>query len=153
MYKDAFAPAQERLGQILDRTASDPLDVIEAALLAFVSFLDDESSPVRQLYEVIVLRCEDVDEFCGAKIEVDKMALVCKENLERVYLRAADAGTLVPGLDPLQVAQDTHIFAYGLLHLALARPAGSLSIRQIATMIAGHLQLRRCPLLQSHSSS
>ncbi|WP_313916446.1 TetR family transcriptional regulator, partial [Tahibacter sp.] len=60
--KDVFAPLIENVDLTLcSERYTDPLDAIEASLKVIYCTLEN-SSTVRQVYEIMLLRCEHVDE-------------------------------------------------------------------------------------------
>ena len=141
--EDVFVPLLERTDSILFSTAyADPLDAIEASVQEFFRVLDD-CAVVRELFEIMILRCEYVQEFAGVLDEANRPAMEFLAKIERLYVRAAERGTLRPGLDPLAAARDTWAFTSGLLHLALEyRLAESLDT-SIASLVSTHMALRR----------
>ncbi|HJW24293.1 MAG TPA: TetR family transcriptional regulator [Rhodocyclaceae bacterium] len=143
MREDVFVPMIERTDEpLLSNRFADPLDAIEASLKEFFRVLD-ECSVVREVFEIMLSRCEYVDEFAAVQEEVCRPAQVFLDKLERVYLQAVAKGTLRQGLDPLATARDTWAFTTGLLHLLLSSKAIDGRDVQVPAMIAGHMALRR----------
>ena len=141
--EDVFVPLLERTDSILFSEAyADPLDAIHDSLQEFFRVLDD-CAVVREVFEIMILRCEYVQEFASVQEEVNRPAIDFLAKIERMYALAAERGTLRAGLDPLAAARDTWAFTSGLLHLALGcRQAGNL-MTQVAAMIVAHMALRR----------
>ena len=143
MREDVFAPMVERTDSFLLSEAYDnPLDAIEASLKEFFRVLDD-CPLVRDVFEIMISRCEYVDEFASVQDEVGRPAFEFLAKMERIYQRAADKGMLRDGLDPLALARDTWAFTTGLLHLMLGCQKGSDLDHQIPAMITTHMALRR----------
>ena len=143
MREDVFTPMVERTDSFLLSDAYDnPLDAIEASLKEFFRVLDD-CSVVREVFEIMISRCEYVDEFSSVQEEVGRPAQEFLNKIERVYLRAAEKGTLREGLDPLESARDTWAFTSGMLHLLLGCQMDSGLDQQIPQMITTHMALRR----------
>lgn len=143
MREHVFAPMVERTDAILFADSYDnPLDAIEASLKEFFRVLDD-CSVVRQVFEVMISRCEYVDEFASVQEEVGRPAQEFLEKIERIYRRAADKGMLREGLDPAATARDTWAFTSGLLHLLLGCQIDTGLDQRIPQMIATHMALRR----------
>lgn len=141
--EDVFIPMQERTDAILNSESyANPLDAIEAALKDFFQVLE-ECPTLRQVFEIMVLRCEYVAEFASVQSEVNKPAIEFVEKVERAYRRAAAKGALRPGLEPAAAALDTWAFASGLLHLLLGAKFGKELQGQISGMITAHMALRR----------
>lgn len=143
MREDVFAPMVERTDSLLLSEAFDnPLDAIEASLKEFFRVLDD-CSVVREVFEIMISRCEYVDEFASVQEEVGRPAQEFLEKIERTYRRAVDKGMLRDGLDPAATARDTWAFTSGLLHLLLGCQIDTGLDRQIPQMISTHMALRR----------
>lgn len=120
----------------------DPLDAIERSLLEFIGAV--ENNPlVRQTFEIMSLRCEYVDEFAGVLQELNKPCLDFLARLKAVYTKAAELGTLRPGLDPEALAYDTLSFTTGLFNNWLASSDGDDLHRRTHEMIRSHIALRR----------
>lgn len=146
--EDVFFPVMERIDATLYSTEfTDPLDAIEASIREFFHFLD-ACGTLRQVFEVMVLRCEYVDEFAEVQTEVFKPAMEFLEKMENAYRRAAAAGTLRTGLDPLVAARDTWAFTSGVLHLLLGASGAYAFPTPVAEMVTAHMAMRRhvcCP--------
>ncbi|MDP3540412.1 MAG: TetR family transcriptional regulator [Azonexus sp.] len=143
MREDVFAPMVERTDSfLLSEAYGNPLDAIEASVKEFFRVLDD-CSVVREVFEIMVSRCEYVDEFASVQEEVGRPAQEFLEKMERVYRSAADKGMLREGIDPLMAARDTWAFTSGLLHLLLGCRNGSDLAQKIPQMITMHMALRR----------
>ena len=143
MREDVFAPMIERTDRLLfSEDFADPLDAIEASLTEFFRVLED--CPVlREVFEIMVLRCEYADDFASVQEEAGRPAQECLGKFERVYRRAAECGTLRSGLDPLIAAQDTWAFTSGILHLSLGGQLAGEAAARIPPMISAHMALRR----------
>lgn len=143
MREDIFAPLVERTDAYLLSDAFDnPLDAIEASISEFFRVLED-SSVVREVFEIMISRCEYVGEFASVEEEVGRPAQDFLAKIERVYRQAADKGMLRPGIDPLEAARDTWAFTSGLLHLLLSCQRGSDLSQKVPAMIRVHMAMRR----------
>ena len=143
MREDVFVPMVERTDAFLySPDLANPLDAIEASLKEFFRVLDD-CTLVREVFEIMISRCEYVDEFASVQEEVGRPAQEFLKKIEAVYQSAADKGYLRPGLDPLEMARDTWSFTSGLLHLLLNCQKGSDLDQHVGQMISTHMQLRR----------
>jgi hypothetical protein len=120
----------------------NPLDAIEASVKEFFRVLED-CSVVREVFEIMISRCEYVDEFTSVQEEVGRPAQTFLTKIEAVYLQAAAKGMLRPGLDPLAMARDTWAFTSGLLHLMLNCQKGSDLPQRVPEMITAHMAIRR----------
>lgn len=143
MREDVFIPMIERTDSLLySETYPDPLDAIEASLKEFFRVLE-ECPTLREVFEIMVLRCEYVDEFASVQAEVNKPAIEFLAKVESAYRRAAAKGTLRPGLDPAAAARDTWAFTSGLLHLLLGSKFENELQGQVSAMVSAHMALRR----------
>lgn len=143
MREDVFAPMVDRTDSLLySDDYANPLDAIEASLKEFFRVLDD-CPVVREVFEIMISRCEYVDEFAAVQEEAGRPAYEFLEKMERFYRKAADKGALREGLDPMATARDTWAFTSGLLHLMLGCQKGSGLDKQIPAMISTHMALRR----------
>lgn len=143
MREDVFAPLMERTDSLLLSEAfADPLDAIEASVKEFFRVLID-CSVVREVFEIMISRCEYVDEFAADQEEVGRSAYDFLAKIERVYRAAAEKGTLRAGIDPMAAARDTWAFTSGVLHLLLGCQQGSDLYLQVLAMVTGHMALRR----------
>ena len=120
----------------------DPLDALERSLQGFIGIVENDSQ-VRQTFEFMSLRCEYVDEFAGVLEEVNKPCLDFLARLKTVYAKAAELGTLRPGLDPEMLAYDTLSFTTGLFNNWLASSNGDDLRLRTHAMIRSHIALRR----------
>ena len=74
MREDVFAPMLERTDALLlSADFADPLDAIEASIKEFFRVLE-ECSVVREVFEIMISRCEYVDEFAAVQEEVGRPA-------------------------------------------------------------------------------
>lgn len=143
MREDVFAPMVERTDSLLFSEVYDnPLDAIEASLKEFFRVLDD-CPVVREVFEIMISRCEYVDEFAAVQEEAGRPAYEFLEKMERYYRKARDKGCMRPELDPEAMARDTWAFASGLLHLMLGCQKGADLDQRIPGMITMHMALRR----------
>ena len=143
MREDVFVPMLERTDALLySPEFANPLDAIEASVSEFFRVLDD-CSVVREVFEIMISRCEYVDEFAAVQEEVGRPALNFLEKIERMYQQAADKGLLRAGINPADAARDTWAFTSGILNLMLGCQRGGGLEQQIPGMIKAHMALRR----------
>lgn len=143
MREDVFAPMIERTDAILyDPTIVNPLDAIEGSVTEFFRVLID-CPVVRETFEIMISRCEYVDEFASIEEEVGRPAYDFLDKIERMYRLAAERGTLHAGISAEDAARDTWAFTSGLLHLMLGCRRGTGLEAQIPEMIRKHIALRR----------
>lgn len=143
MHADVLDPTQERVDAVLFSPGhADPLDAIEAGLKEFFLVLD-ECPTLRQVLEILTLRCEQVDEFAEAREATQRPGEEFRAKLERVYGEAAARGTLRRDLAPAAAALDTWLFVGGLLHTLLAQGFSHPLKARVGEVIAAHMALRR----------
>ncbi|UCV17856.1 TetR family transcriptional regulator [Ferribacterium limneticum] len=127
---------------LLTNQFADPLDAIEASLNEFFRVLQ-ECPVVRELFEIMISRCEYVDEFSRVQEEVGRPAQEFLEKMVRIYQLAATKGRMRKDLDPLVMARDTWAFTSGLLYRLVSCQLGQGLYTEIAGMIQAHIALRR----------
>lgn len=143
MREDVFAPMISRTdARLFDPAFVNPLDAIEASIQEFFLVLQD-SSLVREVFEIMISRCEYVDEFASVQEEVGQPAQEFLDKISRMYRLAMEKDYLPAAIDPLAAALDTWAFASGLLHLMLGCRKGSGLEQQIPAMVSAHMALRR----------
>jgi TetR/AcrR family acrAB operon transcriptional repressor len=142
MREDSLAVLDEVDAYLNSPDYPNPLDGIEQSLQAFFRIIGG-SSEVRQVFEIMTLRCEYVDEFAQVLQEVNKPCMDFLAKLIVSYQRAADKGYLRPGLDPEGLAYDTLSFTAGLFNNWLSSRPGDLLRLKVPDMIRQHLALRR----------
>ena len=143
MRADVFVPLIERTDSILFSEQFDnPLDAIEGSLKEFFRVLDD-CPVVREVFDIMMSRCEYVGEFASVQEEVARPAYEYLAKIERVYRRASELGYLRQDLQPDVMARDTWAFTSGLLHLMLGGQPGPGLEEQIPGMISAHMAMRR----------
>lgn len=143
MRQDVFAPMNERLDAILlsDRH-TDPLDAIEAGLADLFVVLD-ECPTVRQMLEIMLLRCEYAEEFADVQPESERPGEEFLRRMQTAYTKAAVCGSLRAGTDPVALARDTWAFVGGLMHALITRGFEKKLKSQVPAMIVSHMALRR----------
>ena len=138
-----FEPMQGSTDAILySSSLINPLDAIEGSIREFFRVLEEDAE-FREVFEIMVSRCEYVDEFASVEQEVGRPAQEFLEKIERMYRLAAEKGYLRAGVSPDAAARDTWAFTSGLLHLTLGCRKGSGLEKEIPDMIAAHMALRR----------
>lgn len=143
MYTDVLDPTSVRVDALLFSTAyADPLDAIQAALKEFFRVLD-ECPTLRQVLEILMLRCELVDQLADARATIQRPGQEFLAKLEQAYRKAAAHGSLRRGLSPEATALDTWLFVGGLLHALLERRFPDDFCSQIDHTIDLHMSLRR----------
>ena len=114
MREQVLLPLIDRMeDKQLDNLNTDPLTALENALKGTIAGL--ETCPItRQTYEIMMTKCEYVDDLSLAleTIIVNCQSIV--EKYEVTYTRAQKLGLISPKLSPAELAIDTHMFFGGL---------------------------------------
>lgn len=143
MREQVFLPLIDRMEDtlLLDQM-SDPLGSIERFLCGTIQTLEDSES-TRQIYEIMMIKCEYVDEFAEVleQILTNCSGIIIK--LELAYKRALEMGQLNLPHDPAQLAMDTHLFFVGLLNMWVKDIQGKQFRPRAIKLIQSHIQLRR----------
>jgi TetR/AcrR family acrAB operon transcriptional repressor len=127
---------------LLAEGLTDPLDGIEQTIAELFRVILD-CDVVRQMFEIMFLRCEYVDDFAAVLAELNKPGLEFLDKVEIAYRRAEAKGTLRPGLDPRAMALDSWSFVRGLFQHLLASQGDNGWPERIPAMIRTHIALRR----------
>lgn len=145
MRDDAFSQVINSTDAILyDPAWANPLDAIEASTKAFFRILN-ETTKFREVFEIMVARCEYVDEFAAIEEEIARPPREFFIKIEAMYQRARDHNYLRRGIAPVAAARETWAFTSGLLHLSLGTARGvNISRGMAEEMIADHFALFRC---------
>lgn len=143
MREQVFLPLIDRMDDTLLTAGSDaPLASIENFLLGTIQVLD-ESVETRQTYEIMMIKCEYVDEFSDVLQQILSNCSGITEKIALTYERASAKGELRDGLDPTQLAQDTNLFFTGLLHMWVKDIHGTRFRQNATKLIQFHMQLRK----------
>ena len=98
---------------------------------------------MRQIYEIIMIKCEYVDEFATVLQQTLNNCSSITEKIQASYERAQAQGILITALQPRDLALDTHLFFSGLLHMWVKDSDGTRFRFQASELIKMHIQLRR----------
>jgi TetR/AcrR family transcriptional regulator, acrAB operon repressor len=142
MREQVFLPLIDRMDDTLLVEGSEPpLTRIENFLYDTIQVLD-ESVETRQIYEIMMIKCEYVDEFADVLQQILSNCSGVTEKIALVYERAKNKGHLKAGLDPTQLAQDTNLFFTGLLHMWVKDTHGTRFRQHAKELIRFHMALR-----------
>lgn len=147
MREQVFLPLIDRMDDTLlsdqELTAdSDPLSRIEKSLLDTIKELDHDLA-TRQTYEVMMSKCEYVDEFADVLQDILNNCSGIVEKYESAYEKAQKLHIVQSTLSAKELAMDTHLFFSGLLHMWVKDADGSLFRNRAQTLIQTHIKLRR----------
>jgi TetR/AcrR family transcriptional regulator, acrAB operon repressor len=147
MREQVFLPLIDRmddmfLAQTSNLESKDPLARIEEFLQETIQLLNDHQE-TRQTYEIMMSKCEYVDEFANVLQQTLDNCSCIESNYKRLYQEAQNQGLLNPLHQPQQLATDTHLFFTGLLNLWVKDTDGSRIRNQAQQLISAHMNLRR----------
>lgn len=143
--EQVFLPLIDSIDDRLSATFPDfdnPLDQIEASLCNTINDLNDNVE-MRETYEIIMIKCEYVDEFATVLHQMLHNCACIVDKLEAAYDRARSLDLLGTALTPRALALDTHLFFGGLLHMWIKDADGSRFRHQAIELIRSHMNLRR----------
>ena len=120
---DALAPVERFLRHVLDAVAND--------------------ETARRTFEIMLLKCEYVDELAPELARQLQGWRELEANLRRLYARARRDGALRAGLTPASAALGTCVFVAGLVRLWLLDEGGTLLRARARRLIAAHVAGQR----------
>ena len=138
-----FLPLIDRMDDTLAVESNvDPLTQIENSLCDTIHELNDNME-MRQTYEIMMIKCEYVDEFATVLQQILNNCSNITEKMQLAYERAQSLNMLVSTHTPRALALDTHLFFGGLLHMWVKDFDGSRFRFQATELIKSHINLRR----------
>ena len=142
MREQVFLPLIDRMDDtLLVEGSENPLMRIENFLCRTIQLLK-ESIETRQIYEIMMIKCEYVGEFSTVLREILLTCSGMEEKMQLAYERAKEHGQLDPSQDPAQLAIDTQLFFIGLLHMWVKDSDGKLFRNRAIELIKAHMRLR-----------
>ena len=121
---------------------TDALTQIESSMCVTINALN-ENIEMRQIYEIMMIKCEYVDEFATVLQQILNNCSSITEKVQLAYERAQTQNILVATHTPNALALDTHLFFSGLLHMWVKDADGSRFRYQAKELIQSHINLRR----------
>jgi TetR/AcrR family transcriptional regulator, acrAB operon repressor len=138
-----FLPLIDRMDDTLAiESKDDPLTQIENSLCDTIHELN-QNIVMRQTYEIMMIKCEYVDEFATVLQQIINNCSGITEKIQLAYERANTLGILASNLSPQALALDTHLFFSGLLHMWVKDADGTRFRNQATDLIKSHISLRR----------
>lgn len=144
MREQVFLPLIDRIDNTLlsSKDEQNPLQRIENFLIDTIRVLSEDKA-TRQTYEVLMTKCEYVDEFAAVLQQILNNCDGIVSNIEQVYQEAQQQGLINPKQPPAKLAMDTHLFFSGLLHLWVKDSDGSRFRNQAEDLVKAHINLRK----------
>lgn len=143
--EQVFLPLIDRMDDTLAITSDNsqnPLDQIEASLCHTIHELNDNIE-MREIYEIMMIKCEYVDEFALVLHQILNNCSSLIQKIEIAYERSQSQNLLASKLTPRALALDTHLFFGGLLHMWIKDADGTKFRYQAIELIKSHINLRR----------
>lgn len=145
MRDQVFLPLIDRMDYTLNIDSDcDPLTLIEMTLCDTIRELN-ANVVMRQTYEIMMMKCEYVDEFATVLQQLLNNCSSIVEKIEACYVRAKAQHLLINTANPHALALDTHLFFSGLLHMWVKDIEGTRFKHQAIELIQSHIQLRKVP--------
>ena len=143
MREQVFLPLIDRMDENLQlENVDDPLDQLLQFLNGTLKTLN-ESLETRQTYEILMIKCEYVDDLVDVLDQMINNCARITEKIEQLYTRARDKGQLKNSQSPAELAMDTHLFFIGLLHMWVKDTEGCRFRKQAIELVKTHISLRR----------
>ena len=138
-----FLPLIDRMDDTLaTENKEDPLTQIESSLYDTIHELN-ENIEMRQIYEIMMIKCEYVDEFATVLQQILGNCSNITEKIQKAYERAEAQKLLASSHTPRALALDTHLFFSGLLHMWVKDIDGTRFRFQATELIKSHINMRR----------
>ncbi|HEY0906726.1 MAG TPA: TetR family transcriptional regulator [Methylophilus sp.] len=146
MREQVFLPLIDRMDDTLlseqDGPASDPLGRIRTHLVSTIHILSQDQT-TRETYEVMMTKCEYVDEFAEVLKSILSNCSGLVHKMELAYTKAQEIGQVDTQLTAAELAMDTHLFFSGLLHMWVKDTEGLLFRDRATQLIDTHIKLRK----------
>jgi len=144
MREQVFLPLIDRIDDTLlaNESEKNPLKRLENFLLGTIEVLNEDQA-TRQTYEILMTKCEYVDEFADVLQQILNNCSDIVEKIEEVYQDAYDQALINPEHVPAELAMDTHLFFGGLLHMWVKDTEGNRFRNQATSLIKTHIKLRQ----------
>ncbi len=144
MKQQVFLPLIDRIDNTLLSSDHEPnpLKRIENFLLGTLNVLSSDHA-TQQTYEVLMTKCEYVDDFAEVLQQILKNCDEVVSNMEQVYQDAQAQALVNPNHSAAALAMDTHLFFSGLLHMWVKDTDGSRFRMQAAALVKTHIEQRQ----------
>ncbi|KAF0192981.1 MAG: TetR/AcrR family transcriptional regulator acrAB operon repressor [Gammaproteobacteria bacterium] len=119
----------------------DPLRGVQASMHEILRLMKEDEI-ARTTFEIVVLKCEYVDEFASLESRVIKTGCDFMQTLKRAYEEAREQNLLRDGIDPAQCAMESFVFIKGLIHLWLSDVDGTIVRGKAHSLIDAHITMR-----------
>ncbi|HSH87950.1 MAG TPA: TetR family transcriptional regulator [Methylophilus sp.] len=144
MREEVYLPLIDRMDDTLlgSDGNQDPLGRIRKHLEDTIQMLNEDQT-ARETYEVMMTKCEYVDEFADVLKSILSNCSGLIHKIEQAYAKAQELGQVGTQLTAAELALDTHLFFSGLLHMWVKDTEGSLFRDNAFQLIDTHIKLRK----------
>ncbi|MGQ2966312.1 TetR family transcriptional regulator [Methylophilus sp.] len=146
MREEVYLPLIDRMEDTLlgnpEGGSFDPLGRIRKHLENTIQMLDEDLT-ARETYEVMMTKCEYVDEFADVLKSILGNCSGLIHKLEQAYAKAQEMGQVGTQATAGELALDTHLFFSGLLHMWVKDTEGTLFRDNALQLIDTHIKLRK----------
>jgi TetR/AcrR family transcriptional regulator, acrAB operon repressor len=146
MREEVYLPLIDRMDDTLlgnsEEANSDPLGRIRKYMASTILILDDDQT-TRATYEVMMTKCEYVDEFADVLKSILSNCSGLVHKMEQAYAKAQEIGQVGTQLTAGELAMDSHLFFSGLLHMWVKDTEGTLFRDHALQLIDTHIKLRK----------
>ena len=142
MMEQVSLPLIDRIDGIIPaESPGDPLLAIQESMLEILRLLKEDDL-ARTTFEIVVLKCEYVDEFASLESRVIKTGCAFIDKTTRAYADAQKKGLIRDDIAPAQFALESYTFMKGLIQLWLSDVDGSLIRGKALPLIKAHIAMR-----------
>jgi len=142
MMEQVSLPLIDRIdGIIPSESPGDPLLAIQESMLEILRLLK-EDDVARTTFEIVVLKCEYVDEFASLESRVIKTGCAFIEKTTRAYTDAQKKGLVRGDIAPAEFALESYTFMKGLIQLWLSDVDATLIRGKAQSLIKAHIAMR-----------
>lgn len=146
MREEVYLPLIDRMDDTLlgsqEDNSTDPLGRIRKHLENTIQILDQDQT-TRETYEVMMAKCEYVDEFAEVLKSILSNCSGLVHKMELTYSKAQEMGQVSTQVTAAELAMDTHLFFSGLLHMWVKDTEGTLFRDRAMQLIDTHIRLRK----------
>lgn len=146
MREEVYLPLIDRMDDTLlgaqEDNSADPLGRIRKHLENTIQILDQDQT-TRETYEVMMAKCEYVDEFAEVLKSILSNCSGMVHKMELTYTKAQEIGQVSAQVTAAELAMDTHLFFSGLLHMWVKDTEGTLFRDRAMQLIDTHIRLRK----------
>ena len=142
MMEQVSLPLIDRIDGIIPADSpGDPLLAVKASMMEVLRLLK-EDDVARTTFEIVVLKCEYVDEFASLESRVIKTGCAFIEKTTRAYADAQKKGLVRGDITPAQFALESYTFMKGLIQLWLSDVDATLIRGKAQSLIEAHIAMR-----------